>query len=53
LTIEELQLGTGEIRELNLQLGNGGVFRSYLIPSDKPLKKRKLNKIEKRLSRNR
>jgi hypothetical protein len=53
LTIDELQLGTGELRELKLQLGNGGAFKTYLIQSDKPLSEKELKKTEKRLRRKR
>ena len=51
LTINEFQLGTGELRELKLRLGSAGGFTTYLIESDKPLNERKLNKIERRLRR--
>ncbi|WP_293890294.1 carboxypeptidase-like regulatory domain-containing protein [Flavobacterium sp.] len=51
LTIDDLQLGTGELRELKLQLGNGGAFKTYLIQSDKPLSEKDLRKTEKRLRR--
>jgi hypothetical protein len=53
LTIDELQLGTGELRELKLQLGNGGAFKTYLIQSDKPLSEKEIKKTEKRLRRKR
>lgn len=51
LIIEELQLETGELSELKLQLGNGGTFMSYLIHSNRQLNQRQLNKIKKRLRR--
>lgn len=53
LIIDELSLEKGELRELKLQLGNGGAFTSYTIQSDKPLSEKKLKKLEKRLRRKR
>lgn len=52
LTIDELQLGTGELREMKLQLGNGGAYKTYLIQSDKPLNKRKLKRLGRKMRKN-
>jgi len=52
LTLDELKLTTGELRELKLQLIKGDTFKSYSIPSDKSLNKTDLNKIKKQLRRN-
>ena len=51
LTIDNFEVGKGEIRELNLRLGDGGAFRTYLITSDKPLGKKKLKRISKKMRR--
>ena len=49
LITDDFLIGTGELRELKLQLGNAQSYKIYNIVSDKPLSKRKLNRIEKRL----
>ncbi len=37
ITIDKLQLGTGQIQEINVDLGKGGGFFTYSISSEKPL----------------
>ena len=51
LTLDELNVRTGELRKLKIQLTRGDVFKSYSIPSDRPLNKLDLHKIKKQLRR--
>jgi len=50
-TLDKLQLRSGEIRQMEIRLGNGGGYKTIGIVSDKPLNKRALKRIEKRLER--
>lgn len=51
LTLDKFNVSTGELRELKIQLTIGDVFKSYSIPSDRPLNKFDLHKIKKQLRR--
>lgn len=48
---QEIKLGTGEIREMNVELGQGDAFVIYEIKSDKKLNRRKLNKKAEELKK--
>lgn len=41
---QEVELGTGEIREMNVELGQGDGFVTYEIPSYKKLNRKQLRK---------
>ncbi|MBW8051444.1 MAG: carboxypeptidase-like regulatory domain-containing protein [Cytophagales bacterium] len=47
----ELKLGTGEIREIDVALGQGGAFVTYEIKSYKKLSRRQLNKKAEELKK--
>ncbi len=51
LTIDELQLGVGEHREMELQLGKSSGFNTYIIRSEKPLSKWKLKRMKRKMKR--
>jgi|GEM_PF-6963749 len=48
---QELKLGTGEMRELKIALGEGGAFVTYEIKSDKKLNRKQLDKKAEELKK--
>ncbi len=48
---EKIIIGTGELRKIEVQLGQGGAFVTYEIKSDKKLNKRQLNKKAEELKK--
>ncbi len=46
-----VKLGTGEMREINIELGQSGDFVTYEIKSDNKLNRRQLNKKSEELKR--
>jgi hypothetical protein len=48
---QEIELGTGEIREMNVELGQGDAFVTYEIKSEKKLNRRQLNKKAEELKK--
>jgi hypothetical protein len=51
LKIENLIFKIGEIKEINIKLEEASYFKSHSIISDKPLSKRKLNRIKRRIKK--
>lgn len=48
---KDLKLGTGEMREMDIELGQGGAFVTYEIKSEKKLNRRQLNKKAEELKK--
>jgi hypothetical protein len=48
---QDLKLGTGELREMDIELGEGGAFVTYEIKSEKKLNRRQLNKKAEELKK--
>jgi hypothetical protein len=48
---QDFKLGTGEMREMSIELGQGGAFVTYEIKSDKKLNRRQLDKKAKQLKK--
>ena len=48
---QDLKLGTGEIREIEIELGEGGAFVTYEIKSEKKLNRKQLNKKAEELKK--
>lgn len=53
LAVNKLQIKSGELRKVEVKLGEAGGFAEYKIWSDKPLTKRKLKRYKRILSRKR
>ena len=48
---QEVELGIGEIREMNVELGQGDAFVTYEVTSDKKLSRRQLRKKAEELKK--
>ncbi len=48
---QDLKLGTGEMREMDIELGQGGAYVTYEIKSDKKLNRRQLDKKAEELKK--
>lgn len=51
LVKSDVKLGTGEMREMKIELGQGGAFVTHEIKSDKKLNRRQLNKKAEELKK--
>lgn len=51
-TMDEIKFTSGQIRQLDVKLGNANGFKTYNIVSDKPLNKTKLRRAVRQLKRN-
>jgi hypothetical protein len=51
LVVNDFSISTGEIRELDILLGDAGSYVTHSIISNKPLNKRKLNRIKRRIKK--
>jgi hypothetical protein len=51
LVVNDFSISTGEIRKLDILLGDAGNHVTHSIISDKPLSKRKLNRLKRRIKK--